>query len=100
MKRIGFDAPSTPEPKITVVDELQVAINRLMPYILAQYKPDGKTANKEFITSRELLYELQEITTTNMEVINKTLEQLGFDLKFIDKVPCWVVYTTPEQENP
>ena len=46
----------------------------------------------EFRTATELRYELNEVLDVSTIIINDTLMKLGFDTKFIEGVPNWVLY--------
>jgi hypothetical protein len=60
--------------------------------ISEKYKPSGKAENAEFRTTLEIQYEFQEMIYLHHSGINTALSDLGFEIKFIDNKPNWVLY--------
>lgn len=52
----------------------------------------GATLNKEFKTSAELVYMLREFVNPSMKVVNEIMNELNFQIIFIEGVPNWIVY--------
>ena len=87
MRRIGFNASGDESEQ-----QPQAAIKQ---FIEAKYAPSGFSENMEFKTSLEIEYELREsIEGVSLSAINEIMNELGFQLKFLEDKPHWVVYPT------
>lgn len=62
-------------------------------FIEASYTPSGSTEQKEFKTSVELIYMLRETIDVSIKVVNEVMNDLGFQMIFIDQLPNWVLYS-------
>lgn len=61
-------------------------------FIENSYDPVGATLNKEFKTSAELVYMLREFVNPSMKLVNEIMNELNFQIIFIEGVPNWIVY--------
>lgn len=67
-------------------------------FIENSFDPVGTTSNKEFKTSAELVYMLREFENPSMRVVNEIMNELKFQIVFIEGVPNWIVYMKESDE--
>lgn len=82
-KKIGFVNTDSDEEKNKA---------RVKQFIENSLDPLGATLNKEFKTSAELVYMLREFVNPSMKVVNEIMNELNFQIIFIEGVPNWIVY--------
>lgn len=94
-KKIGF-APSAKGEKDQEEDPFikahKARIALISQFIDANYSPTGGTEQKNFRTSAELEYLLQETISVSLSNINEVMKELKFELIFLEGVPNWIVY--------
>jgi hypothetical protein len=61
-------------------------------FISARYNPVGTPEEKEFRSTLELRYELQEMISVFESTINQVMNEMGFQIADIDDKPNWVLY--------
>jgi len=88
-KVIGFGAYGDDDQE---PEEVKKKDTRFLDFIESNYSTAGDVEDMEFRTATELQYELNEIMYVSTIKINDTLKELGFDTKFIEGVPNWVLY--------
>ena len=88
-KVIGFGAYGDDDQE---QEEPQKKDTRFLDFVQANYSTAGEVEDMEFRTATELQYELNEVLHVSTIKINDTLKELGFDTKFIEGVPNWVLY--------
>ena len=69
-------------------------------FIENSFDPVGSTSKKEFKTSAELVYMLREFENPSMRVVNEIMNELKFQLIFIEGVPNWIVFMKESDEYP
>ena len=62
-------------------------------FILAKYNPIGAPEEKEFRTTLELQYELREMIFLLESGINEVMNEMGFQVVYLDNKPNWVLYS-------
>jgi len=67
-------------------------VEALKTLIQSIYSPDGITEQKEFKTTAELIYELREMIPATGREMRTALSEMGFEIKYIDGTPMWVMY--------
>lgn len=67
-------------------------------FIENSFDPVGATSSKEFKTSAELVYMLREFENPSMRVVNEIMNELNFQIVFIEGVPNWIVYMKESDE--
>jgi len=72
----------------------------LKQFIENCFEPSGATSKKEFKTSAELVYMLREFENPSMRVVNEIMNELKFQLIFIEGVPNWIVFMKESDEYP
>ena len=94
-RKIGFGAYNDDDDQEEQSSDK--TIEQLKTFIQQLYKPDGITEQKEFRTNLELKDELSEVIEASAKDISTALSELGYELKFIEGSPNWVMYniTTP-----
>lgn len=65
----------------------------VVKFIDSNYSSSGDTEQKEFKTSTELIYMLRESIDVSVRLINEVMEELEYEMIFIDQVPNWVLYS-------
>lgn len=88
-RKIGFGAYGDDDQE---PEEVKQKDTRFLDFIQANYSTEGDVEDMEFRTATELQYELNEIMYVSTITINDTLMKLGFNTKFIEGVPNWVLY--------
>lgn len=61
-------------------------------YITENYTPIGEIEKKEYVTSADIVRELSEMVIISIAEITQLMDSAGFEIKFIDGKPNWVVY--------
>lgn len=87
--KIGFYIPEEDDATPEKPDSSAIILRK---FIEANYQPEGDPENKEFRSALELQYELSESVSVSIRAINDLLTQLGYEIKFIEGVPNWVMY--------
>lgn len=93
-KKIGFVNTDSDEEENKEGKEypfFNVNKARVKQFIENSFDPVGAT-NKEFKTSAELVYMLREFVNPSMKVVNEIMNELNFQIIFIEGVPNWIVY--------
>jgi len=67
-------------------------IEQAKKFISAKYLSTGNPDNREFRTSMELQYEIREMIDLSTSTINEAMNELGFQVQFLDEKPNWVLY--------
>jgi hypothetical protein len=67
-------------------------------FISAKYIPQGNPDNCEFRTTMELQYEFREMMEFSASNINEAMNELGFQVQFLDDKPNWVLYKIQETD--
>ncbi len=98
MRKIGFSAGADDENEIQQGDDFFEQMfakqkESIRQFISAKYLPTGHADNMEFRTSLELEYELREMINASTNALNAVMNDLGFQVQFIEDSPNWVVYT-------
>lgn len=95
MKKIGF-APSADASEKHEEDFFEKMGKKkkalIIQFIEANYTPSGSTNQKEFKTSAELEYLLDEMVDASISLINEVLNELGYKIQFLEGVPNWILY--------
>lgn len=105
-KKIGFvngDSAETENREGTEDPFLKmIAANKahVKQFIENSFDPIGSTSKKEFKTSAELVYMLREFDNPSMRVINDIMNELNYQIIFIEGVPNWIVYMKDLDEYP
>lgn len=103
-KKIGFvnGDPDEEENKEGTGDPFfkMFTVNKshVKQFIENSFDPVGATSNKEFKTSAELVYMLREFENLSMRVVNEIMNELKFQIVFIEGVPNWIVYMKEPDE--
>ncbi|MCL1942471.1 MAG: hypothetical protein FWF54_02845 [Candidatus Azobacteroides sp.] len=61
-------------------------------FIEANYRPERNIDEKEFKSSMQLEYELREMTDASVSTITSVMNELGFQVRYLEGKPYWVVY--------
>lgn len=72
---------------------LTVNKDQVKKFIEASYDPTGSTEQKEFKTSAELIYMLRETIDVSIKVVNEVMNDLQYQMQYIDQIPNWVLYS-------
>ena len=93
-KKIGFTAGNedTEEKRDFIDQMLEDRKQAIKQFIEANYRSTGNVDEKEFKSSMELEYEMQEMTEASINTINSVMNELGFQVQFLEGKPYWVVY--------
>ena len=57
------------------------------------YKQNGFTHEKDFKTSMEIAYELQEMIEVTPKQVASVMTEIGFEVTSVDNMVCFVVFT-------
>jgi len=89
-KRIGFDSYGDEDPEEK--DNVNKSVEQIKTFLQAIYSNDGTTEQKEFRTTRDLIYELRDMITAGFKDMNEALSDLGYELEYLEGVPHWILY--------
>ncbi len=99
MKKIGFRTGSDEENNSSgsKEDDLGEVLfgaspKTLKPFIESLFKPEGNEHERDFKTTAEIEYMLQDTLSVTRRTINTVMQEMGFKIRFIESVPCWEVY--------
>lgn len=87
--KIGFYQPETKEPEVT---KPATGNDILKEYIQQLYKPNGFSHEKDFKSSLELAYELQDMIEVTPGEVSEVMKTLGYEVTTIENQVCFVVY--------
>ena len=90
MNRIGFYVP---EESADDKPEVKTTETQLKEIIEMLYKPNGLTHEKDFKTSMEIAYELQEMIEVTPKQVASVMTEIGFEVTSVDNMVCFVVFT-------
>jgi hypothetical protein len=105
MKRIhiqGFGMQGTdagklgPEENGFFDQQTQKQLELAKKLISTKYSPAGIPEESEFRTTMELQYEFREMVRLFESTINDAMNELGFQVEFLDGKPNWVLYLNKE----
>ena len=84
---------STTEMSDFFEEQRRKKLEQVKKIISAQYDPMGSPNHREFRTTMELQYEFREIVSLSEFNINEAMNELGYQVDFIDNKPNWVLYS-------
>ena len=90
IKRIGFYIP---EDATDDKPEVKTTETQLKEIIAMLYKPNGFTHEKDFKTSMEIVYELEEMIEGTPKQVASVMTEIGFEVTSVDNMVCFVVFT-------
>lgn len=90
MNRIGFYIP---EDATADKPEVKATETQLKEIVEMLYKPNGFTHKKDFKTSMEIAYELQEMIEVTPKQVASVMTEIGFEVTSVDNMVCFVVFT-------
>lgn len=93
MKKIGFTASSED------TEQEDRELSMLKEMISKRYSPIGCRNQRCYKTSREIVYELREMTTTTIRNVSMAMRSANYQLKIIGDLPHWQVYDTTITET-
>ena len=93
MKKIGFTASSED------TEQEDRELSMLKEMINKRYSPVGRRNQRCYKTSREIVYELREMTTTTIRNVSMAMRSANYQLKIIGDLPHWQVYDTTITET-
>ena len=98
-KKIGFRQYNDPEKEQKESDEGK--LNLFKEHIEYHYRPFGKTEDKVYKTSQELIYEMDGIVEGITTVaLAKVMHEAGYKIEHIAGYPYWVLYESFGVINP
>ena len=87
---IGFYIP---EDATADKPEVKTPETQLKEIIEMLYKPNGFTHEKDFKTSMEIAYELQEMIEVTPKQVASVMTEIGFEVISVNNMVCFVVFT-------
>ena len=78
--------------KESVPQEAEKEIDPLEKILQAAFSPTGEPQQKDFRTTEEIEYMLRETVDVSFSDINKMMNKLGYQTKFLEGCPVWIVF--------
>lgn len=90
MTKIGFTADNEEDNKR--IDREDSELKMIADFINQRYSPSGSSTQICFKTSREIAYELREMTLTTIINVSRAMRKANYEIKIIGDTPHWVMY--------
>jgi hypothetical protein len=95
MRIRGFNTQNNenPAPEQDFFEQVTAKkVEQTKKIISAKYTPAGPQYGREFRTTLELQYEFREMISLSESAVNDAMNEIGFEVTFIDDKPNWVLY--------
>ena len=103
MGKIGFRQNADPEEEKTEKTELTSdndVLNLFKEHVETSYQPFGKTEDKVFKTSQELIYEMDGIVKgVTTAQLAKVMHDAGYRIEHLGGIPYWVLYDVTHNDE-
>lgn len=90
IKKIGFYIPNEDTDDKPEVKTTETQLKEIIEML---YKPNGFAHEKDFKTSMEIAYELQEMIEVTPKQVASVMTEIGFEVTSVDNMVCFVVFT-------
>jgi hypothetical protein len=99
-RKIGFHVHEESTNKKESSDKKEEKkTSELQKYLEMLYDSTGELVQRDYKTSLEIAYELQDLMIVAPSTIAKTLIEMGFKTKLIEDHVCFAVYSKPDDDG-